>query len=320
MRAAIDVLQHWSTILGGDAKVGDEFDGRFLWEVTGCKGTVWYLKQLSPWRNLPIADEARVLIHLRKSGVTVPEYELTEEGSITAHHNGDTFVLMPGLANCVLSQMETLSSEEAVGEAIALLHQYLHSYPYSANSYTEDITGSLRGELWLPPSLCATFDTLRNELAADIAMLPIQLVHGDLGPGNILMRQAGTVSGFIDFDHLPLAPRIWDIAKYISRRLRTRSQSGDLPDGALKLLHIAGVVEGYHRTNPLQHAEVAGLAAAILVAQAVEVSYYRQVMSGALNRRMLPDHNLVTEDATDALAWQLEHTAEVLAVIANSVR
>ncbi len=88
-------------------------------------------------------------------------------------------------------------------------------------------------------------------MTAALADLPPQLIHGDLTPENVLLRRPEAVSGFIDFDHLPLGPRIWDIAQYLSRRIRLRWRQGAQASDLSRLDHLAGFLIGYHTTNPL---------------------------------------------------------------------
>lgn len=166
----------------------------------------------------------------------------------------------------------------------------------------------------LPEDIAATYQLRRDEVVTRITPLPVQNVHGDMSPENILMAAPGEVSGFIDLDHLPIAPRIWDIGKYLSRRLRPRWQA----NAAIKTAprdHIRQFLMGYQRESPLSEIEVAGLPATILAGNILEVSYQLEVASGKLPRRILPDHDEVTADAIAGARWHLEHWDEVVTAI-----
>ena len=52
---------------------------------------------------------------------------------------------------------------------------------------------------------------VESEMAAAFADLPRQLVIWDCHPGNVAV-DGYDVSGFIDCDHLSIAPRIFDLA------------------------------------------------------------------------------------------------------------
>lgn len=311
MAAERTVLRSWSTILGEDPILGVERPGRELWPVTATDGRQYFVKKLDPWRNLPIADEVRVLNYLRQHGVSVPEFVLTEHATIVASVNDQQFILQTRLAEHELTPQEVAASESAAGVATAQLHRALASYPWPVNSYTEDLTGTLAGELMLPKATAVLFERLREDCVARIAALPIQTVHGDFTPGNILFGAPGVISGFIDFDHLPLAPRAWDIGKYLSRRIRTGWRGQPAQPSQECLGHITSFLRGYHAESPLTGVEIAGIPAMILAGNITEISYYLEVSAGILERRKLPDHDLTTADTIAAANWHMEHWAEV---------
>lgn len=89
-------LQHWRTILGDHPRIGPEQPGRELWPVISGDGRDYVLKRLGPWRNLPVADEARVLAHLARSGLRVAEFLVTDDARLYSGEVEDSFVLMGG--------------------------------------------------------------------------------------------------------------------------------------------------------------------------------------------------------------------------------
>jgi Ser/Thr protein kinase RdoA (MazF antagonist) len=304
------ILRNWATLVGDQVSPGAEDTGRELWPVIARDGAQYYLKRLSPWRNLPLADEARVLRWLSQQGVDVAEFLITDQAALFARDAEDSFVLIPRITSDRLNPAEVLELEEAVGRAIAGLHLALAAYPWPANSYTERLADALLGDLLLPPDVAEAFAGRRADMAAAIRQLPVQLVHGDLTPENILLRRPAWVAGFIDFDHLPLAPRIWDLARYLSRRLRLRWQQGQEP-APDRLDYIGRVIYGYHRTSRLTDAELNALPASIAAGNLIEASYGQQLTSGLLERRRLPDHDEVLADTIEAARWHLANYSAV---------
>lgn len=306
-------VSDWISILGATPAVGQEVAGRELWPVVAEDGSHYFLKRLGPWRNLPVADEARVLRWLSGHGVSVAEFMITERATLFAGAVEDAFVLIPRIAADRLGPSEVIGMEEVVGAAIAELHRQLAAYPWPVNSYAEELGAALLGDLRLPPDIAAAYSDRRDSMAAAIDRLPVQLVHGDLTPDNVLLRRTGTVAGFIDFDHLPIAPRLWELGRYLSRRIRLRWQAGH--PGAERLAHIGPLVRGYQTVTPLTDRELETLPAMILACNLIEVSYDQKISDGVLERRMLPDHRETLADTIEATRWQLANYSAVEAAV-----
>ena len=99
-------LGAWRSVVGEDPVVGAEHTGRALWPVTASDGRDYFLKRLGPWRNLPVADEARVLRWLAQQGIEVAEFLITDDGAVRAGAPEDSFVLMPRLSADALTPAE----------------------------------------------------------------------------------------------------------------------------------------------------------------------------------------------------------------------
>ena len=156
-------------------------------------------------------------------------------------------------------------------------------------------------------------------MIAALADLPIQLIHGDLTPENVMLQQPGVVSGFIDFDHLPLGPRLWDIAKYLSHRIRLRWRQGSPASDLGRLDHVAGFLSRYHKKSALSPAEIEALPAAIAAGNVLEASYHQEILAGRLARRKLPNHEAVLAATVEAAGWHLANFEEVAAEVQSSV-
>ncbi len=315
----LTMLEDWKAVLGEKVELGDKSVGRDLWPVTAEDGARYFLKRLGPWRNLPVVDEARILWHLARQGVRVAEFLPTDRATLYAGKVEDSFILIPRLASDHFNPAELVALEEKIGGALAELHLALARYPWPANSYAEDLGKSLEQELMLPPDVAEGFARRRGSMIAALADLPSQLIHGDLTPENVLLRRPEAVSGFIDFDHLPLAPRIWDIAKYLSRRIRLRWRQGSQASDLGRLDHLAGFLIGYHNTNPLGSAEIEALPSGIAAGNVLEVSYHQEILAGTLPRRKLPDHDAVLANTVEAAGWHLANFEEVAAAVRSSV-
>lgn len=304
-----NALGDWITILGVEPAVAAELPGRELWPVTAEDGSHYFLKRLGPWRNLPVADEARVLRWLSQNGVQVAEFVITDRARLFAGDVEDSFILIPQIPCDQLSPSELLGTEEVIGAKIAELHRQLAAYPWSVNSYTERLTEVLGGDLRIPSDVAADFGVRRQAIVEVIDRLPVQLVHGDLTPDNVLLRRTDAVAGFIDFDHLPIAPRVWELGRYLSRRIRLRWRGSE--PAQHRLGHIRPLINGYQGVSPLTEAELEALPAVILACNLIEVSYDQQIADGVLERRMLPDHHEALADTIEATRWQLANLGAV---------
>lgn len=299
------ILHSWARILGPQPEIVERFPGRDLWRIQASDMQHFYLKRYGPWRNLPLEDEARVLHYLASSGIGVAELLATDEGLPHAGSAEELLVLFPHLEAVTLNATETLASEKAVGRAMAELHGALASYVGPIDAYVENLKGDLQSDLMLPPSLAELFGPRRGEVVSLISPLSTQLIHGDMTPGNVILKNRGEVSGFIDFDHLPIGPRAWDAAKYLSRRLRRNWIRDDATASHDRTAHIAPFLQGYTEINPLNQVDLDALNGLILTANVIETSYFLQVSSGKLPRRILPDHDEVLKDSAEAAKWHL---------------
>lgn len=297
-----DLLTNWSTLLGRHPSLGPEQAGRQLWPVTSSDGRRFVLKHIGPWRNLPLADQARVLAHLSASGILVAPFLLTEDATMYAGDADHSFVLLPWIDHDPVLTVRSPEHERLVGGALAELHSALAAYPWTANSYTEGFIDDLASEdLRLPPDLLEELRCRRAPLTKDLAPLTLHLVHGDLTPDNVLVSGTQSRVGFIDLDHLPQAPRIWDLARYLSRCFRRTS-----PEAALAT--VTAFVGGYHRASPLDEDESHAIPSMIATMHLLEASWTRRIMDGDLERRLLPEQEAELDPTLEALRWQFQHS------------
>ena len=109
-----------------------------------------------------------------------------------------------------------------VGAAIARLHIALASCPFGIESW--EVGPELLPVLWqtmedrLPAAVLAELSAhVRPRWESIVAALSVarQRIHGDVHGGNIL-TDGQQVTGIIDIDHLPLAPRGYDLGYYMA--------------------------------------------------------------------------------------------------------
>jgi Ser/Thr protein kinase RdoA (MazF antagonist) len=313
----LKLLAEWQTLVGENPTLDAGDAIRELWPVESVHGGRYYLKRLGPWRNLPVLSEYRMLIHLLEEGVRVPAFQLTDDGAVTAGPAEDSFVLMRAFQHVQFAAAETPHFESEVGSATAQLHQAMSRYSQPLGSYTEDIEGGITGELRLPDDLLRRFGAVRDDILELLSKLPLQIVHGDFTPGNVLQLAHGRGIGFIDFDHLPNAPRIWDVAKYLSRRLRFRWCQDASP--TVRMDCVEAFVAGYIKVTKLDQAEIEALPGAMLAYNVLEASYNQSILDGILPRRMFPDHADVLLDTLQTIDWQLSHLDAVSAAVHRGV-
>lgn len=293
-------LQQWRTILGGRPHLGAEQSGRELWPVIADDGHRFILKRLGPWRNLPVADQARVLSHLAKSAISVSEHLITDDAKLYAGTVEDSFTLLPYIDHDEPRTAESVEADRLAGGMVASMHEALATYPWRVNSYTEKYIESLDSELLLPPDILELFHRDRDGITGRLAPLTLQLVHGDLTPDNVLVRLESESVAFIDFDHLPFAPRVWDISRYLSRRFRRESPADALGN-------VSAFVSSYCRTSPLADVELAAIPAMIAAMTVLEASWTTRILSGQLERRLLPAQRAELDPMLDALRWQFDN-------------
>ena len=310
-------LAEWLTLLGENPmlEIGDNV--RELWPVESVHGERYFLKRLGPWRNLPVLSEYRMIIHLLEEGVCVPAFLLTDDGAVTAGPTEDSFVLMRAFEHEHRLAADIPRFESEVGSATAYLHQAMSRYSQPLSSYTEDIEGGLTNRLRLSDDLLRRLDMVRGEILQRLSKLPLQVIHGDFTPDNVLHLAQGRGIGFIDFDHLPNGPRIWDIAKYLSRRIRFRWCQG--APATVRMDCFEAFVAGYTKVVPLDQTEIEVLPGAALAYNVMEASYDQSIMDGILPRRMLPDHGDVLKDTLQTIDWQLSNLDFVAAAVLRGV-
>jgi Ser/Thr protein kinase RdoA (MazF antagonist) len=223
---AARLLQAWSEVLG--SPVITELTPGTVWRVTTERGDRYVLKKVStfgapdPVRRF--TAEARILTHLLQRGVPVAVPVLSDDGKACATDDD-------GVPHAVFPMLRSGADNDPaldpalhrnVGAAIARLHAALADCPFGVESWRvgpdllqadwqtvqDRLPAAAVGELWA--SVRPRWDSIAGALSATP-----QRVHGDVHGGNIL-TDGQEVTGIIDCDHLPLAPRGYDLGYYIA--------------------------------------------------------------------------------------------------------
>lgn len=169
----------------------------------------------------------------------------------------------------------------SLGQTLARLDQALSifSHPGSAQVLLWDIqrVSQLRPLIgYLPDADIATLalavlDHMEAEVLPVMATLPLQVIHNDANPFNVL-ADGHSITGILDFGDMVLAPRIQELAVAAAYHL------GDAPLQNLLLLSRA-----YHQVSALHPTErhlLPALVAARCVATVTIGSWRQHLMSG----------------------------------------
>jgi Ser/Thr protein kinase RdoA (MazF antagonist) len=198
------------------------------------------------------------------------------------------------------------------------MHAILKIFPWMTGSYDEDIVAPLKGDLYLPLSLTADYTSIKSELTDALEGLPVQTIHGDLTPDNVLWHQ-GQLAGVIDLDHLPNGSRLFDISKYLSRTLlfNGAEASKDARDHQFELAR--SFICGYTTENPLTQREIAAIPAGVIAAGLIDIDYTRSILDGKLERRRPDDLQEQVNRTVMGMHWQLNNMKALQEIIPGSM-
>jgi Ser/Thr protein kinase RdoA (MazF antagonist) len=324
--ATAAVLRRWEHHTGPIRESRSLYHKGTVLAVTAESGARYVLKEVAKGQPLErrlerLAAEHRLLLYLADRGVPVPTPLAADDGRTHVRYpEGGTavYTLHRMLPNAGAGRSDAGDGGPAVptwerpevwanvGEAIGRLHAALAAYPGEIVSWHMDLPARIR-ESALPSvrrlrgehlaALDAVFDGVTDEVCAALADLPEQHIHGDCHGGNILI-DGGDVSGFIDLDHLPLAPRVYDLFYLPPDRLKWRIDEPGAPEAVLAL--FPHLIAGYEREHTLTTRERAALWPGMLATQL----FFIQAFAEQGNREHV-GRNL------RALTWIHEHRTKI---------
>jgi Ser/Thr protein kinase RdoA (MazF antagonist) len=267
----VDVLRAWSGT-AGDANSWEPLHHKgTVLAVTAAGGGRFVLKAIvkevgtSP-RAERLASEYRVLRHLHEEGVPVALPILTDDHRLFVQRGDQIYTLSPllptGGAPEESAAWEPGRVNTNLGAAIGRLHRALATYPSEIPSWRMDlphrildqavsrIIANLHDERAV--KIEAVLLALAGEFTGALTALSEQPIHGDCHGGNIVLC-AGEVSGFVDLDHLPTGPKIYDLGSLLADQVKWRI---DRPERLGEWLATAGyVISGYEQENTLSGRE-----------------------------------------------------------------
>jgi Ser/Thr protein kinase RdoA (MazF antagonist) len=168
-----------------------------------------------------------------------------------------------------------------IGAAVARLHKALAVYPGHIDSWVMNLPHTVFEEAIprilgaLTDQSASMFDSVMAALGGNMVQalqdLPTQTIHGDCHGGNYLLYR-GDVSGFVDLDHLPTGPRVYDIGYLLADM--AKAQFFDNHAHSSWLEDFGHVIAGYHRENSLSRREKDALWFVMLATQILFVDWF----------------------------------------------
>lgn len=265
------LLRAWGSRLGVETRCDPWSELHFVFRVaarrSGGTEQVFFLKDAGPVNPQDgprkLASDIAVLRHLKTCGLPVALPEPTDDGQPFLQHGGKCYTLTPELPN---APDETAPRDQVyrnIGAAVARLHNALASYPDPVASWTMDLPPRIMEDA-LPvifrrqrarqhEQLLQVLETIRGPMIERLSDLPSQHIHGDCHGGNILLV-GERVSGFVDLDHLPTGPRVYDLCYYLANDAVHYYKD---PASAKTWIETAvrSLFAGYEQVNPLTGAE-----------------------------------------------------------------
>ena len=175
--------------------------------VVDADGHAWHLKRREPAR---LVGELFVLAELSDAGVRVTAPAPTADGPLAYQRGGWAYWLYPELDGRPIEPIPA-SADAATRAAWRGL-----------GLATARLQGCLRQ---IDPDSAERRGVPVRHASVAPAPTGVQLIHGDLHAGNVLVGDAGKV-GYLDFDHLTIGPRLVDpcyaSGSLLARLLETR--------------------------------------------------------------------------------------------------
>lgn len=269
---ARNALKAWESVVGAAQLEPLPLVTNPIWRVASEDGRQFVLKQLPEFSpGVGPVEAFRVLCYLQAAGIPVAPPIVTDNGSIHTPAGGRSYALLPFVpSDRTNHELEPTAAVTAyaIGTAIGQLDNALAGCPWQVRSYIDDPAPEILGKAFpkLPAEITGPVGPFVDQLWAAVSSLPTQRTVGDCNTGNVLVHD-NQVSAFIDVDHLPVGPRVWDLSDYLASRLRAHLSQPDTAerDMAAMLAVLGHYVAGYHQAYPLTRRELAAVIPLILV-------------------------------------------------------
>lgn len=237
----------------------------------------YYLKCSESYGSL--ARQAELLNLLHREGLAAAVVP-TQKGEAVAQEGIWQCLLTEKLAGQPLWAVAALGNPEAgraVGEGLARLHEALLMVdPVLCTE--ENLVDTLHG--WAIPKAreamaldTGWLDSYLERFAALYPTLPVQIIHRDPNPDNLVIDQ-GRLVGFLDFDLSRIAPRIFDLA-YAATGVLSVAYTRVEPSLRLGFFPLARAIwQGYHHVSPLTQEEWQALPDMVIALQLICVAAF----------------------------------------------
>lgn len=266
-------------------------DGRYILKLFGVPGTA--------------NCNAQILEALHRAGISDGAPVKTLDGNQVATDGELYYVLTNRIAGEAVSAEAVFSDEtgetaQYLGAVIGLLHQVLrendHIVCNERNIYEEVCS------CWLEPAAKAMelprqfLDDYRETFGKLHGSLPVQIIHRDPNPSNIIMRE-GKCAGFVDFDLSQRSIRLFDPC-YAATALLVEAFSRD-PEGMLPKWKdvFRGIILGYDSVAHLTEAEKSALPYVVFSIQLICVGFFSTQEK----------YRELTKTNAAMLRWLMEH-------------
>lgn len=261
-----------------------------------------------------ILFEYEMLSHLKSKEipVSVPLRNLSEQPWIKI--DNELYSIYPFIEGQALLYDYKKNNTQVIteyGRVLAQLHNALKDYKPSIEIYEMDIIHELFD--WAIPTIernlnkdkldnfKSTIQGIKTKITSIIGKLPIQLIHRDPHPQNMIF-QAGKWKGFIDFDLCCKGHRTFDSSYILTGLLLEGFQSASNRKKWLDLVNP--IISGYEEVNKLTIEEKDSIWYIFLSIQLISSAYFFDV-----NNENLAHQNL------DAFYWIYNSFGEIAEMI-----
>lgn len=256
-------------------------------------------------------NNAEILSALKEAGLSSGTWIPTKTGDTFASDGEFSYLLMERLVGQPLSADRLFCAEDDspahyLGQIIGQLHLVLQKNDQIICN-ERNIFEEVRDQ-WLAPAKAAmnlSEEFCREYLTvfADLHQsLPVQIIHRDLNPNNILLKD-GVLSGFIDFELSQRSIRLFDPC-YAATGILVESgvlNGTDLEKQQKWIRIFQQIIHGYDEAVHLTEAEKQALPYVIFSIQLICVGYF-------CGEERFSD---LSETNIKMLRWLLEHRKEL---------
>jgi Ser/Thr protein kinase RdoA (MazF antagonist) len=244
-------------------------------------GQKYFLKEKN--NNGEIGRELQLYKVLSKHGIEISVPLLNLQEQYFVEEDGKLYCLYKALSGRVFNQHfdeNALNRAFLYGKSIALLHNGLKES--SLDKFIPEMNLKDQLENWAIPTILkennedniiiqSIISELNLNLLSIIPTLPIQIIHRDAHPGNIVLND-NQIGGFIDFDISRKGIRLFDLC-YCSTSI-LMSNFGDSNSREMWIKILRELIRGYAEINPISENESKSIVYIKFSIQIIFVAYF----------------------------------------------